>query len=282
MHDLNRLTYWVALPCLLFYRIAGASHEMAAVAGLLTVCIGATLASIVTSGAVALLLRVPAAARGTFLQGIFRGNLIFIGLPVVVYAFSAAGGASASAEASALLVFGPMVVLYNVLGVMALLFCGGNAERSGVGRSAAYGLITNPILLSCIGGLAFSLAEIELPTIAQRGFAAIGQMALPLALISIGGTLHTARIKGSLGFAAAAALMKVALLPVFGLLLAGWIGLSPAHERIALILLACPTASASYVLARQLKGDEALASTIIVLSSIMALPAMAVVLAITA
>jgi predicted permease len=36
------------------------------------------------------------------------------------------------------------------------------------------------------------------------------------------------------------------------------------------------------VLARQLNGDEALASTIIVLSSLMTLPVMAVVLAVTA
>jgi predicted permease len=252
------------------------------VADLLIVSIGATLLGIAAGGAAIFLLGIPRRAAGTFLQGLFRGNLVFVGLPVVVYAFAATDGGSASAESSALLVFGPMVVLYNVLGVLALLLGGAERAHSGIARKVARELMSNPILISCAAGLVFSLADIPLPMAIERGFAAIGQMALPLALLAIGGTLHTARIRGNLGFAACSALMKVALLPVFGFLLARLMELSPDHERIALILLACPTASASYVLARQLNGDEALASTIIVLSSVVTLPVMAVVLAVTA
>lgn len=212
------------------------------------------------------------------MQGVFRGNLAFIGLPVVLYAFSATSSAGGSAEDSALLAFGPMVVLYNILAVIVLLFAGGVVRR-GIVRSIGYGLLTNPILIACLGGLVFSLAGLELPVLVQRTLAAIGQMALPLALICIGGTLHVTRLRGSLGWAFAGSLMKVALVPAFGFVLARWLGLSAEHSRIVLILLACPTASVSYVLARQLQGDEALASSMIVISNLLAVPAMIVVLA---
>jgi predicted permease len=281
LHDINRLTYWVGLPSLLFYRIAGASHEMGAVAGLLAVSVTATVLSIGVAWLTTGLLALPKSSRGTFVQGVFRGNLIFIGLPVVLYAFSASETTSGNAEASALLVFGPMVVLYNVLGVVVLLYGGSDAGRAGVLRSATYGLITNPILIACLGGLVSSLAMLELPAMAERTFSALGQMALPLALICIGGTLHTARIRGSLALAAAASTLKVFVVPAVGFLLALWIGLTAEHTRIALILLACPTASATYVLARQLNGDEPLASSIIVVSTLMAVPAMVAVLVAT-
>jgi predicted permease len=211
------------------------------------------------------------------MQGVFRGNLAFIGLPVVLYAFAGSG----SAEDSALLAFGPMVVLYNFLAVIVLLFAGGVAKR-GIMRTVGYGLLTNPILIACFAGLLFSLADAALPSLVQRTLAAIGQMALPLALICIGGTLHTTRLRGSLKHAFIGSLMKGLLVPAVGLLLAWGVGLSAEHTRIALLLLACPTASVSYVLVRQLQGDEALASSMIVISNVLAVPAMAAVLAITA
>jgi len=281
LEDINRLTYWVGLPCALFYRIAGASPDVAAVGGLLLVGMLATLGAIVAAAIMAKLLQLPKRGYGTFIQGVFRGNLAFIGLPVVLYAFSSAGAEGATAEISALLAFGPMVVLYNVLAVVVLLLSGGIAKR-GMLQSVGYGLLTNPILIACLGGLVFSLAGLGLPPLLQRTFSSIGQMALPLALLCIGGTLHITRVRGSLGPAFIGALMKVALVPALGLLIGWWLSLSAEHLRIVLILLACPTASVSYVLVRQLQGDEALASSMIVISNILAVPAMAIVLAVTA
>lgn len=278
LQDFNRLTYWVGLPCLLFHRIAGASPEIGAVGGLFAVGAVATFAAIVLGLAAAWALRLPSAARGTFAQAVFRGNLAFIGLPIVLYAFAGAG--AAGAEASTLLVFGPMVVLYNILAVLVLLFSGGT-RRGGALGNALYGLATNPILIACVLGLVFSSAGIRLPDMVQRTFGAIGQMALPLALICIGGTLYAARLKGAVGPAVIGSLMKVGLVPAIGYVLAQWWALSPEHTRIALLLLACPTASASYVLVCQLNGDEALASSMIVISNLLAVPAMIVVLAVT-
>ncbi len=77
-------------------------------------------------------------------------------------------------------------------------------------------------------------------------------------------------------------MLKVGAVPALGLGLAWWLGLSPEHTRIVGILLACPTASASYLLASQLGGDDGLASSIVVLSTLLAVPAMIVVLWVTA
>lgn len=280
LHDLNALTYWVGLPALLFVGIAGASPEIGAVRDLMIVTFGATGAGILAAMGLARGLAVPAGARGTFVQGVFRGNLTFIGLPVVMYAFAGPGGTGGSAAASALLVFGPTVVLYNVLAILVLMRRDGDGGPRMPG-GALRSLLTNPILIACIAGLVFSLSDTGLPVLVQRTGGAIGQMALPLALLCIGGSLFTTRLSGSLHWALAGALAKVLLLPALGLPLAWLVGLSHEHLRIALILLACPTASASYVLARQLGGDVALASGMILLSNLLALPGLLLVLALT-
>ncbi|WP_366213615.1 AEC family transporter [Aquisalimonas sp.] len=275
--EVNRLSYWVGLPSLLFYSIGTADPQIQGVTGLLFVTAAATLLAIVAAGLGARVLGLPGGSYGTFMQGVFRGNLAFIGLPVVLYAFSNGNG---SAEASALLVFGPLVVLYNVLAVVVLVLSGGGAGR-GVVRPAVYGLITNPILIASLAGVLLAFSGLQLPAFAERTLSAVGQMALPLALICIGATLYSTRIRGRIGWAVTGAVMKVALVPAIGFVLARAVGLSAEHTQIALILLACPTASVSYILAQQLRGDEGLASSIVVIANVLAVPALFVVLAIT-
>ena len=277
--QVNRLTYWFGLPALLVHRIAAASPNFGDVTGLLAVLTLTTLLGAAAGWTVAWLLRLPQGSVGTFVQGVFRGNLAFVGLPVVLYAFSGSG--SAGAESSALLTFGPAVVLYNVLAVLVLLASSQRGGGKDVLRWTLYGLISNPILLACLLGLSLSLSGIELPHLVARTLSALGQMALPLALICIGGSLYWTEVRGQLGWAAAGASMKVALLPATGLLLAWALGLSPEHTRIVGILLACPVASASYLLATQMKGDGGLASSMIMMSYLMGVPALVLVLVVT-
>lgn len=280
--EINRLSYWFGLPALLFHRLATASPEFSAVGGLLAALTGATLLGIMAGGVCAATLGLPRVAVGTFIQGVFRGNLAFIGLPVVLYAFAGSPGSEAGAESRALLAFGPTVVLYNVLAVAVLL---APSAQGGLGPAvarAAYGMVSNPILIACVAGVAYSLSGLGMPGVVGRTLSAIGQMALPLALVCIGGALYWTRVRGHLRRAGLAALLKVSVLPALGLALAWWLGLSPEHTRIVGILLACPTASASYLLASQLGGDGGLASSIVVLSTLLAVPAMILVLWVTA
>lgn len=280
LQDINRLTYWVGLPSLLFYKIAGASLVVGEAGGLFLVTIGATAIGIIVGIILARWLGIPGPSRGTFVQAVFRGNLAFIGLPVVIYAFSSPGQSIASAEATALLAFGPLVVLYNVVSVLALLLSRHRLDIQ-ILRRMGGGLISNPLLIACLAGVIFSVLAWPLPRLIERSLVAIGQMALPLALICIGGSLVTARVRGNLVWSGAAALTKVAVIPLIGYALARWVGLSPDSTRIALILLACPTAAASYVLVRQLGGDESLASGSILLSTLLAALSLAVILAVT-
>jgi predicted permease len=79
--------------------------------------------------------------------------------------------------------------------------------------------------------------------------------------------------------ATVAAMLKTIAAPLLGLLIAGLLGLSGTETRVALIFLACPTAAASYVMAQQLGADDGLAANIIMLSTVLAMPALAAIIA---
>ena len=278
--DINRLTYWVGLPALLIERISSATPALGSVGGMLIVLAGTAVASMVLAALIAGFWGMPGRSGVTFIHGTFRGNLTFVGLPVVIYAFAGSPDAAA-VESAALVAFVPMVILYNVTAVVLMQLPGGwqpVATLQRVGR----GLLTNPILLSTLVGMTLALLDWELPLLAERTFSALGQMALPLALLGIGGGLYTTRLRGRRQWALSAAVLKTTAGPLIGALLGVWVGLSAEEMRLVLIFLACPTAAASFVLVQQMDGDVALIASTIMLSHLFALPAMLLVLALTA
>ena len=105
-------------------------------------------------------------------------------------------------------------------------------------------------------------------------------MSLPLALLCIGGSLVSMRVRGKLSWSLGAVVAKLFLLPLLGYAVARLCGLSVQGTRIALILLACPTASVSYILVSQLGGDKPLASGAILISTLLAVLPLAVIMAV--
>ena len=142
-------------------------------------------------------------------------------------------------------------------------------------------MVTNPLVLSCAAGLLFVVFDWKLPPVIRQTCATLGQMGTPLALLSIGASLTFASLRYRIVPTSAASLIKVAAGPVVGYLVARWLGLSPMETRVALIFLACPTAAASYVMAQQLGSDDKLAGSIIVVSTILAFPVLALSLWVT-
>ncbi len=274
---LMRLVYWVGLPCLLFYKTAGASYDYQAAGKTFLVVLSGMIACIIAGYVAALLLRVEGRAIGTFVQGAFRGNLIYVGLTIILFSFTDSGGFDVGRmETIAVLVLAFIVPIYNIAAVVVLL-----ASRHKIGREALVktlrGIVTNPLLLACVAGILYSTVFPELPRTVSRACAAMGQMALPLALLGIGATLVETRAFGQGFLALGSSVIKVAVAPVAGLAAARLLGLGPGETRIALLFLACPTAISSYVLVDQLGGDKGLSAAIVVLSVLLSMVSLSVV-----
>lgn len=281
LDSLARLAYWVAIPCLLFSKIIHSSPvSPAQISSLFFVTLGTTVSGMILSYLLAVSLKLPKSAIGTFVQAAFRGNLAFVGLPVIFYTFSGSDGSTATAGTAAILIFGPLVVFYNISAVVILLM-----SRHGISTQSIRPLLkeiaSNPLFLSCLLGVLYAMTNLPLPTVAERTLDTLGQMALPLALICLGGSLRYIDLRDGWIPQIAAASAKVIMMPLLGYAIAWLVELNGDNTKIALILLACPTAAASYVLVHQLGGDEALASGAIVLSTPLAALALALVLTTT-
>ncbi len=264
--DLNKLVFWIALPALLFRSVAHAEHPGPKTYSLLALLIGATLVIALAGWLLALALRLPEHSRGTLSQSAFRGNLAYIGIPVLAYAFADQPGNS-GAFGTAVIVMAVLMIFYNVLAVVVLSI--GHRSENPI-RTALTSIFSNPLLLAGMAGLPLALTGTRLPAFLDRALESLGGAAVPIALLCIGGSLAHARPGDRLREILGAAALKTFALPALVYFSAPLFGLVGADLRIALVLSACPTAAAAFVMARQMGGDGPLASGSIVVSTVLA------------
>ncbi len=274
--ELNRLTYYVGLPAFLFSSISGATLAGGRSLVVFGVMAGATLVLIPIGFVVAKLLRMPPAVVGTFVHAGVRGNLAFVGLPVIALALSVHG--ADEVWPVALLAMAPLTMIANIFGVI-LLLVGHGKPGPGMVRSLVWQLATNPLLIASGLGAACAAAGLAFPAWLAKSLSVTGQMALPLALLCIGGSLVAIPLRGRRTLATVASVLKVGVAPLLGWPLARWFGLSPDETRIALLFLATPAAAASYTLACKLGGDEALAASSVAISTALSVVSLSAVLA---
>jgi len=266
---LNRLVFWVGLPILFFNKIATAPAGATRAGTIFLVLLGGTAAGALLGLLVARLFRLDARSTATLIQGAFRGNLGYVGLPVILY--SVAGWqpqARSAAEGLAVLAIAPLVPVYNVAAVLILL--GGSTKRTEirVGRFILKAL-TNPLVIGCAAGFVFWIPWLRLPLVLDRTTAAVGQMVLPMALLALGASLQGTQLTAGLVPAAAGAFVKICCVPLVGFALARLAGLGALETRIALVYLACPTAVVSHIMAQQFGSDGPLAARIILISTLL-------------
>jgi malate permease and related proteins len=276
LKEANRLTYWLGLPALLFSQLAGSFHQAEGAKLMLGTMLLATLLVILAGYVAVWLLRVPGSVAGTFVQGGFRGNLAFVGLPIL-YALPdtpLAGGLSV--RTAAIITVAPMMVVYNIAGVVVLLL---SQHRLGFAMVMPFlkQLATTPPLLATLAGIGFAVMGWPLPAAVDKTFTSLGEMALPLGLLGVGGSLVTVKLHGAWRIPLASALVKTLVSPILGWCVGRWLGLAGPELKTILIFMATPTAVVSYTMALELKGDEAVASGAIVLSVFASVVSLAII-----
>jgi predicted permease len=259
----NALVYYLLLPALLFHEIGSTEFRESFSGSLVIGGYAATLATFLLAWALSGALGVGPAERGSFVQGSVRANLAYVGLPVVFNAVGQAGLRKAG------IFLGFIVPLLNALAVVALMVPHGMGKGKGPETAVRVlrQVVTNPIIIACVAGIAWSLLKLPVPGMARRTLQMLTPATLPLSLLCLGGSFSFERARRGVSLAALSAFLKLVVLTGIGLGLYRWMGLSGDDLRIGAIMLGCPTAVVTYVMAVQLSGDTDLAGTIVLVST---------------
>jgi malate permease and related proteins len=274
---LSKLIYWLALPSLLFYKIAIASYDYKIVGKTACVLTIGMAASMIVGYIAAHFMKLKGPTLGSFVQGTIRANIMYIGLPILLYYYANAAAADrVKVEALSILVMAPMIPVYNILSVVVLLASQHKFNGKAFGLMG-YKIVTNPMIIASVAGFVYSLLFSSMPIVADRVLSAVSESSLPLALLTVGAAMAQSKDTNGWGQATISSLIKIVISPAAGFFAAKLLGLGQIETMIAMIYLACPTATASYILADQLNGDRKLAASIVVICTLLSIVSLSVV-----
>ena len=196
---------------------------------------------------------------GAFIQGTIRSNAMIFGLSVISELF-AGQDLGCPTILSAFTTVG-----FNLIGVITLEVYRGQRPDP---RKIVQNILKNPVLIAGASAVLLVVLDIHLPFFMERTVNAMANMASPMGILLIGASLQMGQCtcKSAL---AASVLMRLVIIPAIGVTGAALLGWRGIELYTVLIIMATPTAVASYSMAQVMNSDGVFAANQVGMSSLL-------------
>ncbi len=258
---LNSFNYKITLPVLLFKDISGSDFYEVWDTSYVLFCFFATLLCIASTWIITSKVYHKKNLVGEFVQASYRSSAAVLGIAFIQNIYGNAGMAP-------LMIIGT-VPLYNIAAVLILSFTAPEKETSGGFPCAALKksvkeIITNPIILGILAGMAVSLLRIDFPAIISKTISNIAVLATPLALLGLGAGFESKKALAEIKPTLACSFIKLLLWPALFLPLAAAMGFRSEKLVALLVMLGSPTTVSCYIMAKNMKHEGILTSSVVV------------------
>jgi predicted permease len=257
----SKFVFNVSLPAFIFMKISALDLHAALDMGQIIFIYAGTLLVYFTIWIISSLFIKDGRNLSVFVQGAYRSNYAIVGLAIIANLF----GDEGLGKASLILAF--LLPFYNVLAVVILTVPMRKIRKLNL-LSTVYEVILNPLIIAVIISVPFSYFKLELPSMLFITGNFLSNVALPLALIGIGGSLNIVNIKRASALAFNSSMLKLIVVPIVLTFFAYLFGYRGMDLGIMFILFACPTAIVSFIMAEAMGCNGKLAGNIVVISTI--------------
>lgn len=261
---MNAFVFKAALPVLLFQELSTQDFGKVWNGRFVLFCFAATVICVLFSAACSLLLK-NKEARGEFTQASFRSSAALLGISFIQNIYGSAGMAP-------MMIIGS-VPLYNIMAVL-LLECTrtdrpAESGRAQLIRQTCKGIVTNPIILGILAGLAWSALRIPQPVIFSKTVRYIANLATPLGLMAMGASFHFKQAASMLKPTIAASFFKLVLFCALFLPAAVHFGYRDDSLIAILVMLGSPTTVSCFIMAKNMGHDGTLSSGVVMMTTLL-------------
>lgn len=253
----TRLAMTLSVPCLIFVALMQTDVDPVALTDV-------AIAAFAAYGLVALasfaLVKVMRLDVQTYLAPLIFGNTGNLGLPLALFAFGETG-------------LGYAVVIFAAMAILSFTF--GIWLVSGAGSPAL--AMKEPLVAATLLGALFLWQGWETPVFLTNALELIGQMAIPVMLITLG--VAVARLEiAAVGQAILLSLLKalICVLAAYGVGI--WFALSPVATAVLMLQVATPVAVTSYLLAEKYGADAQPVAGLVVVSTLISVVTLPLIL----
>ena len=257
---MERATYFVFFPVFLFRALASADFGGFDVWPLAF----ALLSGIAVMAAILALLRRWLGLSGpqyaSLYQGAVRWNS-FVGVATLQALYGTVGVTLAAVA------FAAIVPVVNTLAVLV------HTRHAGSGATwhiVAKTLARNPLILSCVAGVAAQVVNLPIPGPIESTLSVLSDASIALGLFTVGAGLDFGGLRSQPRLLGIIAGLKLVAMPLMMLGFCLLYNVTGPARGVAVVAGAVPTATNAYILARQLGGDAPLMANIVTVTTLLA------------
>ena len=262
LNKLNTVVFKCFFPFLMFWNLYNVDTVFHVRGRFIALCVGSLVLLWVLLG-----LTVPRIVKAkdkqsVIIQAIYRSNFVLFGIPMAESVFGAEGAALAA------MLVAVVVPLYNAFAVILFEYYRGGEIKA---LTLLKNIVTNPLILGALVGIAFLLLGIKLPVGLEKPISEFSGLTTPIALFCLGGTLHFSAMKHNQKYLTPVLVLKLLVLPLLATLISSLVGFSNVERFVFLIMSGAPVAVSSYTMAANMGGDGELAGEYVVLSTVLSI-----------
>ncbi|RNE49923.1 AEC family transporter [Corynebacterium alimapuense] len=270
-NGMEQLTYFVLTPALFITAIASVDLTSVPFG---SVAVALAIPILVAAGLV-LVLKRPIRATGPEITSMIQGAIRFNTYTGLIFASALAGAQGVAMFSLAAAIVVPLV---NVISVVALTVYGDN-ETELRPLPMLRQILTNPLILSCLVGIGFSVGPVELPAFVDASLGILADGALVIGTLVVGAALQFQISRHHIGMITLTSAIKLIALPLGAFFLAQLMSIEGVMLAAIVIITALPPAPSSYVLAARMGGDGQLMISITGVQTVLSLATLPLLLA---
>lgn len=258
----NKINFTITLPALLIQDMMNTDFMQEFDIFYVLFCAGVTIICFFATWVVTKLIMKDRSIIGEFVQASYRSSAAVLGAAFVLNIYGDTGMVP-------LMIIGA-VPLYNIFAVLVLSCeCPEKGlQHEKTVKTTLKGIATNPIIISIVIGVLLSVLKVDFPKMVDNTIANFAKMSTPLALLAIGGSFEFGKALEKVKPAVMAAMLKLMGWAVIFLPLAIWMGYRDEKLMAIVIMLASPTTPSCYIMAKSMKSEGTLTSSVIVLTTL--------------
>ena len=255
----TRLAMTISVPALIFVALMKADISADTLSSLFLSSIIAYIALTIIFWIIAKLAKLDMA---TFWAPLIFGNTGNLGLPLAMFAFGEVG------LGYAVVVFAVMAVGSFSIGVW-MVSGGGSVTK----------IFKEPMVWATLAGALFLIQGWETPQWVTNTLELMGQMAIPLMLITLGVALARLKVK-TISRAVILSIIKLIVSVCTAWVIGSYFGLNDIAFAVLVVQIATPVAVTSYLLAQKYGADANEVAGLVIASTVLSVVALPVLLAV--
>lgn len=266
---MDKFTYYVLFPSLLIYKLSTANLSGINSFDVVVTAIIALVGMLLLTLFIGRFKAIENKAFTSVIQGSIRFNTyVFLAL------VDALLGDSGLIIAAVLIAFAIPFINFLCIGAFSYFI---NKEDLNVFKFFK-SIFTNPLIVACFVGGLINLSGIAVPIIVVKTLGILSAAALPLGLLSVGVGLELSHMSSAKYELFLSVVLKLIVFPLVILAVAYFFTVNKEALLVLILFASMPTASSSYILARQLGGDLKLMSSIITLQTLISIATIGVII----